>query len=199
MIIMNRRIAPRRVASRSVALLGLAVLAVSAGSGAKAVEWSDAVEVRHGDALCVAYRARTDGGFLVVRATLGPGWHTFAMDNKQRAEEKLAGKAPLSVDRATEITPVAGLQTVGPWYQSSPKDFSHPELRWFSWGFDREAMFAVKIRPAGAGGARLKLRGQACTETICKNIDVTIGLPLADAGTNASVSGLDLKSLVQVR
>ena len=52
---------------------------------------------------------------------------------------------------------------------------------------------------AGAGGARLKLRGQACTETICKNIDVTIGLPLADAGTNASVSGLDLKRLVQVR
>jgi hypothetical protein len=117
------------------------------------------------------------------------------MDNKQRAEEKLAGKPPLSIDRATEITPAAGLEVAGPWYQSPPKDFSRPELRWFSWGFDHQALFAVKIQRVAAATARLALRGQACTETICKNIDLTIVVPLA----NSSSSSIDLKSLVQVR
>ena len=155
------------------------------------------MEIRHEDDLCVSYQARQDGAFLVVRATLGSGWHTFAMDNKQRAEEKLAGKPPLSIDRSTEIIPAAGLETAGPWYQSPPKDFSRPELRWFSWGFDQQALFAVKIRRSGAA-AKLTLRGQACTETICKNIDVAILLPPASSKT-PDAPGIDLKSLVQVR
>jgi hypothetical protein len=179
-----------------------AVLAVLIAAGAWAArpgDWSQAVEVRYEDDLCVSYQARFDGDFLVVRATLGSGWHTFAMDNKQRAEEKLAGKAPLSIDRSTEITPATGLKTVGPWYQAPPKDFSRPELRWFSWGFERQALFAVKVQRLGAATARLALRGQACTETICKNIDVTISLPPADSNVQAAPSSIDLKSLVQVR
>jgi hypothetical protein len=179
--------------------VALAVLIAARVWAAQPGDWSQAVEVRHEDDLCVAYRARFDGAFLLVRATLGSGWHTFAMDNKQRAEEKLAGKAPLSIDRSTEITPATGLKTVGPWYQAPPKDFSRPELRWFSWGFDRQALFAVKIRRLGAATARLTLRGQACTETICKNIDVTIVLPPANSKPDAGPSSIDLKSLVQVR
>ncbi len=125
--------------NRRTALKALAVLIAARAWAAQPGDWSEAVEIRHEDDLCVAYQARQDGGFLVVRATLGSGWHTFAMDNKQRAEEKLAGKPPLSIDRSTEITPATGLETAGPWYQSAPKDFSRPELRWFSWGFDRQA------------------------------------------------------------
>lgn len=177
--------------------VALAVLMAACAWAAQPDGWSPAVEVRYEDDLCVAYQARLDGAFLVVRATLGSGWHTFAMDNKQRAEEKLAGKAPLSIDRSTEITPATGLKTVGPWYQAPPKDFSRPELRWFSWGFDRQALFAVKIQRLGAATARLALRGQACTETICKNIDVTISLPPANSHTDASI--VNLKDLVQVR
>jgi hypothetical protein len=182
--------------NRRTALKALAVLIAARAWAAQPGDWSEAVEIRHEDDLCVAYQARQDGAFLVVRATLGSGWHTFAMDNKQRAEEKLAGKPPLSIDRSTEITPATGLETAGPWYQSAPKDFSRPELRWFSWGFDRQALFAVKIRRLGAATARLALRGQACTETICKNIDVTIVLPLSNSNNPSSI---DLKSLVQVR
>jgi hypothetical protein len=190
----------RRVAlKRRAALKGLAAVLVGARAWAQPGDWSAAVEVRYEDDLCVAYQARLDGAFLVVRATLGSGWHTFAMDNKQRAEEKLAGKPPLSIDRSTEITPATGLKTVGPWYQAPPKDFSRPELRWFSWGFDRQALFAVKVRRLGVAAARLALRGQACTETICKNIDVTIMLPLANSNVQAALSSIDLKSLVQVR
>ena len=144
------------------------------------------VEVRHDDELCVSYRARIDGPYLVVQATVGSGWHTFAMDNKVRAEEKLAGKPALSIDKATEIS---GVEIEGPWYQTPPKDFSRPELRWFSWGFDRLALFVAKVRRAAPS---LTLKGQACTEKICKNVDVSIPV-------EAGKAPFDLKDMVQVR
>jgi hypothetical protein len=158
---------------------------------AAAGDWSAPVEVRHEEDVAVAYQARIDGSWLVVRAKVGSGWHTFCMDNKRRADEKLAGKQALSVDKPTEIT-AAGVEVEGPWYQSEPKDFSHPELRWFSWGFDKEAMFAVKLRQGTSG--RLAIRGQACTDAICKNIDVTV--PVASAGNAAPE--IDVKKLVTV-
>jgi hypothetical protein len=183
--------------SRRNAIKGMAALVAAGAMASQPGDWTPAVEIRHEDELCVAYQARLDGEFLVVKATLGPGWHTFAMDNKRRAEEKLAGQPPLSLDQGTEITPATGLQTVGPWYQSPPKDFSHPELRWFSWGFDGQAMFAAKFRRSGAAKGRLALRGQACTATVCKNINVAISLPLANADPRPTT--INLKDLVQVR
>ncbi|HXB67547.1 MAG TPA: hypothetical protein VNY05_04855 [Candidatus Acidoferrales bacterium] len=184
-----------KISSSSTASIGLLFASCAM---AQAGDWSPAVEVRHDDELCVAYQARVDGPYLVVRATLGAGWHTFAMDNKVRAEEKLAGKPAISIDRATEIAAVGGLQIAGPWYQTPPKDFSRPELRWFSWGFDRQAEFVTKVRRAGGAAATLTLKGQACTEKICKNVDVAIAVPAAKASAAAGAS-TDLKDLVQVR
>jgi len=163
---------------------------------AVAADWTAPVEIRHEDELSIAYQARLDGDFLIVRATLGPGWHTFAMDNKRRVDEKLAGKPAISNDRPTEIAATGGLQPVGPWFQSPPKDFSHPELRWFSWGFEGQALFAAKVRRVASGPTKLALRGQACTAAVCKNIDLAISLPPASpAGTSA----VNLKDLVEVR
>src|SRR5215469_11749678 len=102
-------------------LLLLASVAAAAGV------WTAPVEVRHEDAVAIAYEARLDGPYLVVRANVGSGWHTFAMDNQKRAAEKLAGKPALSVDKATEIAASGGLEIEGPWLQTSPKDFSRPE------------------------------------------------------------------------
>src|SRR6188472_3567874 len=130
-----------------------------------AAAWTAPVEVHHDDNVAVSYQARLDGGYLVVRANLQPGWHTFSMDNKLRAEEKLAGKKSLGIDHPTEIAVTGGLQTVGPWMQTPPKDFSKPELRWFSWGFEKQAVFAAKVQRKGAAPAKLQVRGQACTET----------------------------------
>ncbi len=178
---------------KTVILFGVA-LAASALSG----EWTQPVEVRSQETLCISYQARFDGPFLVVRAKIEPGWHTFAMDNKQRAEEKLAGKRALSVDRATEIDLTGSLETVAPWYQSPPKDFSRPQLRWFSWGFEREAIFVTKIRQSGTGPAQIAIRGQACTETVCKNIDAIISLPVNKAATKTDQTEVDLKSLTPV-
>ena len=178
-------------------MIKLLSLWIAIASAARPAEWSKPVEVRHDENLCVSYQARLDGPYLVVRATVEPGWHTFAMDNKQRAEEKLAGKQSLGIDRPTEIVLTEGLDVVGPWYQSPPKDFSRPELRWFSWGFERQAVFVAKIRRSGAGPARIAIRGQACTETTCKNIDVA--MPFPPASTDTSPSEINLKNLVQVR
>jgi hypothetical protein len=171
------------------------LLALACGA-ACAAEWSQPAEVRHDDDVCLSYRAKLDGPFLVVRAALQPGWHTFAMDNKKRADEKLAGKPALSQDRPTEITLSGGLESAGPWQQSPPKDFSKPELRWFSWGFEKEALFATKVRRSGNTPVAIEIKGQACTETTCKNIDVSISLP---PSAIPAKSELDLGTLIPVR
>lgn len=158
--------------------------------------WTSPVEVRHDAQKCVSYRARLTGGILVIQATHEAGWHTYAMDNKLRAQEKLAGKRSLGIDRPTEIVISEGLELAGPWYQSVPKDLSRPELRWYTWGFDGQALFAAKIRRVGTGPGIIAVRGQACSDVTCKNIDVAISIPHSgDTGK----SDIDLKSLVQVR
>ena len=145
---------------------------------ASAANWSQPVEVRHEDELAISYTARVDGPYLVVRANIGRGWHTFALDNVKRVEEKLNGQPALSMDRSTEID-ATGVRVESPWRQSPPKEFSRPELRMFSFGYDREAIFAARIRLDGTGSAQLRIRGQACTESVCKNIDVplTVAMP----------------------
>ena len=160
-------------------------------------DWTDPVEVRHDVQKCVSYRAKLNGDFLVVEATHEAGWHTYAMDNKLRAQEKLAGKRSLGIDRPTEIVLAEGLELAGPWYQSVPKDLSKPELRWFTWGFEGQARFVAKVRHVGAGPANLVVRGQACSDATCKNIDLAISVPLG-VSTHRS-DEVDLKSLVQVR
>ena len=157
--------------------------------------WGAPAEVRSDDNLCLTYRARLDGSYLVIRAKVEPGWHTFAMDNKVRAEEKLAGKKSLGIDQPTDFT-LTGFEVVGGWYQTPPKDFSKPQLRWFSWGFEGDAVFAAKVRRTGSGPAKIAVRGQACTDVTCKNIDAAISLSISSAA--GEPSDLNLKSLVPV-
>jgi DsbC/DsbD-like thiol-disulfide interchange protein len=178
-------------------LKSVILLSFTCARAAWSGEWSEPVEVRHDENLCLSYQARLDGPFLVVRAKIESGWHTFAMDNRQRAEEKLAGRRSLGIDHPTEILLSGGLEKMGPWFQTPPKDFSKPELRWFSWGFEQQALFATKVRRT-PGATRITIRGQACTDTICKNIDVAIPLPPTGA-TDAEPSDVNLKTLVQVR
>ena len=160
--------------------------------------WTDPVEVRQEENLCLTYQAKLEGSLLIVRATIEPGWHTFAMDIKKRAEEKLAGKASLGIERGTAFLLSGGLQTAGPWYQSAPKDFSKPEIRYYSWGYERQAIFAAKVKRAGAGPVKIAIRGQACTETSCKNIDAVILLTMAGGKTEGEPE-IRLTELVQVR
>ncbi len=162
-------------------------------SAAYAGDWSAPVDVLHEMKPCVTYRARMDGDLVVIQAKIQPGWHTFAIDNERRAAEKLAGKASLGIEQPTTITLGKPLERDGAWYQTIPKDFSKPDIRWYTWGYEREAVFAARVRNSEAGAARVQIRGQACTDTTCKNIDVTLSLPLTPA---RAPSELDLRTLV---
>jgi len=106
----------RRTALKTMMMLG-AASAIAARPG----DWTDPVEVRHEETLCLSYRARWDGPLLVVQATIEPGWHTFAMDNKLRAEEKLAGKKSLGIDHPTEIKLTRATAVEGPGIKLRPK------------------------------------------------------------------------------
>jgi hypothetical protein len=179
------------------ALIPLIPFAISAFvSGAQ--EWTKPVDVLFELQKCVSYRARVSGDTLVVQAKVHPPWHTFVMDNMQRAAEKLAGRQSLGIDLPTEIKVVGGLEALGPWHQTPPKDFSNPAMRWFSWGYDDQAFFVTKVRRSGKGPARIAIRGQACTDMVCRNIDVEISLPLGGEATDPSLD-VDLTSLVRVR
>ena len=184
MITANRRAAAKMI-------LALAAWSVVA----QAADWTQPVEVRHNSRPCVGYRARLSGEFMVIQATHEPGWHTYAIDNKQRADEKLAGRQSLGLEGPTEIKVSQGLEVAGPWYQSAPKDLSKPELLWFTWGFDGQALFVAKVRRTGTGPAQISIGGQACMETTCKKIELAISLPLTAAGA----PDIDLKTLVRVR
>jgi hypothetical protein len=158
-----------------ILLFGLVMAAVSVA------EWSKPVEVVVDDTVCATYRARVDdGGRLVIALTLANGWHTFAMDNQIRATEKLAGKKALGMDKPTSFVVSGGLAVEGPWMQPALRDFSKPELRIFSWGFEKEALFAAKVkRVPGEARAKVAIKAQACTETICKDINKELDLDLA--------------------
>lgn len=172
-------------------------LILLAAASAFAADWTAPAEVRHDGKLVMTYRAKTDGDYLLVRAAIEPGWHTFVMDNKQRQQERLKGKPSLGIEKSTEIEVSGGLSLAGPWLQSAPKDFSKPEIRWFTWGFEQEALFAAKSRPAGSGAANVQVTGQACAADICKNIDVSLTVPVSKAG--APSQAFDLKTLTPVR
>jgi len=157
------------------------VLWVFAGVAISAADWSKPVEIIVDDAICATYRARVDdAGNLTIDLALAAGWHTFAMDNQIRANEKLAGKKALGMDRPTSFTVSDGLAVDGPWMQPPLKDFSKPELRIFSWGFEGRALFAAKVKRTGKA-ARIGIRAQACTETICKDINTAMDLDLTIA------------------
>ena len=155
---------------------------------AAGADWTAPVAVTHDDKPCISYRAKVTGGYVLVEAKLEPGWHTFTLDNDKRAAEKLAGKKALGVDKPTTVA-LQGLETAGAWLQSEPKDFSQPEIRMFTWGFEKQAIFAVPVKRI-EGALQLRIRGQACTESVCKNIDLTLPLSASAGSAAPNLNGL---------
>lgn len=134
------------------------------------------VQIHHDEQLAMTVRPYWTGDFVVVEVTMEPGWHTFAMDNQRRQDEALKGKPSLGVEKPTSVRVSGAFEVTGPWYQTEPKDFSKPELRWFTWGFEGKAQFVARaIRKPGELG-EVTLKGQACSGSICLNVNVTTGL-----------------------
>jgi hypothetical protein len=137
------------------------------------------VQIHHDEQLAMTVRPYWTGDFVVVEVEMQPGWHTFSMDNQRRQDEALQGKPSLGVEKPTTIGVTGAMETVGPWYQTEPKNFSKPELRWFTWGFEGKAQFVARANRKPGELGEVTLRGQACSSSVCKNISVTVGL-LAD-------------------
>ena len=151
--------------------------------------WGPPAVVTHDDQPCVTYRAQMAGGYLAVQVKLEPGWHTFTMDNDKRAAAKLGGKKALSNDKPTLVQPEGSIELSGAWLQPQPKDFSQPDLRIFSWGFEGEALFMAPAK-SSADVAKIRIKGQACTQTVCKNVDVVAEATVAKVADVPSITGL---------
>ncbi len=130
----------------------------------------------------VTCRARTAGDLLVVEVEPADGWHLYAMDNEQRAKAALAGKMSLGVEENTEVFVRGGLQQVGDWLQTEPKDFSQPELRWYSFGFGERSLFVSRVRRTGTGPATIEIHAQACDSASCVRVEANLTLPLGGEG-----------------
>ena len=167
-------------AAFAIAPLGLLAAGLWAGDWSAPVEATD----RAGTSL-VTCRGKLAGGHLVVELRAKPGWHVYAMDNEIRAKEALAGKMSLGVEESTSVTVGDGLRVAGPWFQTEPRDFSQPELRWYSYGFEGTAVLAAPVLLTGRDIAKVAIRAQACDSTSCIRVDAEIGVPLSGSGADS--------------
>ncbi len=163
-------------------------------SGAPRRQAESGVRVWLGDMQAVSYRARIDGDWLVVEATHEPGWHTYSMDNVIRAREK-SGKMRPETELPTVITPLRGITIRGVWRQSPPLDLSTPDIRWYTWGFEGQSYFAVRVDEATLPSS-VQIDAQACTEEICAMVDALV-VPVESSETDGQ-RWVDPESLVAV-
>lgn len=168
--------------------------ATAAVAIAVAEENSDAspTEVWMGDELVVTYSAFTTEGTVYVRVDHEEDWHTYAMDNVLRAQER-SGKEVPETELPTRIT-MDGVDVDSGWLQTEPLDLSQPELRWYTWGFEGRSWFARGLGDSAAPSSVL-INGQACTAELCAMVE-----DLAVAVSDATLADRpDLASLVVVR
>ena len=181
-------------ASRIFILTAVAASAFPVFAG----EWSERAEVRGRRGAVVAYRAKVDGDTLIVEVAHEPGWHTYAMDNVRRAQEK-TGKEQPETELPTVIAVTGGLSVEGNWRQTKPAELSQEAIQWYTWGFEKTARFAVKVSRSGDAPALIAISGQACNATACSMVDgIAIALTLKD-GDGTGASGFALSDLVEVR
>ena len=166
---------------------------------AKAQEWSDSVVVRRRAEPVVTYRALLDGDLLVIEVEHAKGWHTYALDNLERAAKR-SGKEKPETELPTHIRVAGGLKIAGNWHQTAPDDLSQEEIQWYTWGFSGKAVFAVRVKRTEGAEAVITVNGQACDASACQMVrDAVLKLPLpaANAATKrASVT--DLNKMVEV-
>ena len=173
-----------------IAAIGVVVL------GGVESAWTEWETVYRGTDPAVAYRARLDGELIVIEARHGENWHTYAMDNPLRAKAA-GGNIELGLELPTEIAVSGGLEVVGPWHQSDPKDLSDPDIHWYTWGFENISYFAAKVRRSADAPAEISINAQACSENACRMVD-RLKLSLAVPSELSPAAEFDLGSLTPV-
>ena len=160
--------------------------------GAQAAAEPAGQEVWLGDDLAVTYLARVEGDWLVVEARHEPGWHTYAMDNPERAEQASA-RSTTEAELPTVITPSPEIVLAGPWLQTEPIDLSDPEILWYTWGFEDRSFFAARVERSEPG-AWVAINAQACTDKLCAMVE-DLRVPVL----TSSAQSIDPAMLVGVR
>jgi hypothetical protein len=146
-------------------------------NGQNELGWSEEAFVLDGREPVVRFQARLQGGYLIVRARHESGWHTYAMDNEARAKAALKGKPSLGIEQGLAFQVEKGLELGGQWLQSKPQDLSKPELRWYTYGFERVAWFVCPVKKVTSEQIVLRIRGQACSGETCSQIDTVVRFP----------------------
>ncbi len=151
---------------------------VLAQPSASAGEWVEGKPVMYRGEIAMTYRAMLAGDWLIVEAKHNPEWHSYAMDNVQRARQA-TGKETPETELPTRIDLSGGLKTVGAWKQTAPKDLSMLDIQWYSWGFMNTARFAVKVERTQGAEATITINAQACNATSCSMVrDLKIAMPV---------------------
>ena len=164
---------------------------------ATAVDWTDSEEVRMRRDKVMSYRATLVGETLINEATHEEGWHTYAMDNLQRAREA-SGKEKPECELPTRIDITGALSAVGPWRQSPPSDLSNTSIKWYTFGFEGTTYFATKVKRHGDGDAIVRINAQACNASKCSMVDdLELTIPVTDK-SDPSEPPIDLAKLVEV-
>ncbi len=165
---------------------------------AMAGEWVESKPVMYRGEIAMTYRARLAGEWLIVEAKHSPAWHSYAMDNVERAR-KATGKQTPETELPTRIAVTGGLKTVGAWKQTAPKDLSKADIQWYSWGFEGTARFAVKVeRVADGGEAVITVNAQSCNASSCSMVrDLKIVLPVTAEPSTEDSTGVE-EGLVKV-
>lgn len=147
---------------------------------AYASDWSDPVTVmRRRQGMVVEYRAKIDSGHLVIEAKHGKGWHTYSMDNPQRASKK-TGKAKADTELPTRIEIEGAVEVTGAWHQTQPKDLSMTDIGWYTWGFENTSYFSAPIKKMDGDNVTLTINAQACNENSCSMVEgQSITLPVS--------------------
>lgn len=177
----------------SMVLTAAAILAPTAWAE---VAWTDPVPVMNRAKIALTYRAAISGDQLIVEANHSKGWHTYAMDNTARARKASGSENPES-EQPTRIAVSGGAKAAGPWRQTAPKDMSQPEIKWFTWGFEGIARFAVPIERIGDDDVVVTIEAQSCDPSSCTMVsDLKIVVPAGAGGPGESANSL--KDLIPV-
>jgi hypothetical protein len=156
-------------------------------------EWSESKEIRQRrSGVVISYRAKLEGNWLIVEASHGKGWHTYTLDNLERAQKK-TGKEKPETELSTVIELSGGLKAVGSWYQSKPKELSTPEISWYTWGFENVSRFATQVELIDDETATITINAQACNESQCSmvsDLKLTLETPDELAESDSAVEGM---------
>ncbi len=178
-------------------LLTTALLLTLALGWAQAQNWSAPQDVQRREGTVLSYRAALVGTTLLVEVRHAPGWHSYAIDNIERARRASGDEHP-EVEAPTRIELCGGLETAGVWLQTPPKDLSDPDIFWYTWGFEGTAHFAVPVRRVSDDETVILINAQACDSQACCRIDdLLIRVPAPSCTSQPGPGPYELEPVVQ--